>query len=153
VTTDNKRAVLVARQVTVRASSEYSGWPATNAVDGDAKTSWYSGSNDSAAHGTKPFIEVVLDQPSVVRRVTILGNRDPSFLRGYTVFRGRLEVFDARGRVLTSRPSDGTGNRRDFDFLIDPPVHDAVIVRFTSLIDEGDKNSYGDIAIAEVQVD
>jgi hypothetical protein len=153
ITTDNSRAVLVARSVSVRASSEYGGWPATNAVDGDPQTSWYSGMGDAAANGKSPFIEVVLDRPSPVRRVTVLGNRDPAYLKGYTVFRGQLDILDANGRVLLSQPSEGLGNRRDFDFHLDPPVNGASAVRFTSLADEGDKNQYGDIAIAEVEVD
>lgn len=155
VATDN-RSLLVAAgpdAVTVSASSVYSGWPATNAIDGDVKTSWYSNSNDSAAKGGAPFLQLEFREPVTVRRVTVLGNRDPAFLHGYTILSGRIDVYDARERLLASMKSDGTGNRRDFDFRLEIPALDAKVVRFTSLADEGDKNQYGDVAIAEIQIE
>lgn len=155
VETDNK-SLLVAGDpstITVRASSEYPGWPATNATDGNIKTSWYSNRDDSAAKGASPFLQLEFRVPVVVRRVTVLGNRDPAFLNGYTIIKGRIDIYDSRERLLASMKSDGTGNRRDFDFKLETPAYNARMVRFTSLADEGTQNQYGDVAIAEIQIE
>jgi hypothetical protein len=155
VTTDNRSQLVVAAgpAVLVSASSTYEGWPPSNATDGDIQTWWYSNTNDSAAKGATPYFQLEFPEPSTVRRVTVLGNRDPQFLHGYTILSGRVDVIDARGRVIASMKSAGTGNRRDFDFRFERPVESVKIVRFTSLSDEGNKNSYGDVAIAELQVE
>jgi hypothetical protein len=155
VTTDNRSQLVVAggAAIVASASSTYAGWPPSNATDGDIQTSWYSNTNDSAAKGAKPFFQLEFPEPSTVRRVTILGNRDPAFLRGYTILSGRIDVMDARGRVIASMESDGTGNKRDFDFRLERPIEAVKIVRFTSLSDQGNKNPYGDVAIAEFQVE
>lgn len=156
VATDNRSVLVVGRDpaaVAVSASSSYGGWSPLNAVDGDVSTSWYSGRHDSAAHGKSPFIQVTFSELSTVRRVTILGNRDPSYLEGYTILSGKLELLDERGRVAATNASAGTGNQRDFDFRLPAPVSDVKVVRFTSLEDQGKLNSYGDVAIAEFQVE
>jgi len=155
VTTDNRSKLVVAagEAMVASASSTYAGWPASNATDGDIHTSWYSDTNDSAAKGASPFFQIEFPEPATVRRVTILGNRDPEFLKGYTILSGRIELLDAKRRVLVSTVSDGTGNRRDFDFRFEQPFSSVKIVRFTSLADEGNKNPYGDVAIAELQVE
>lgn len=153
VATDNGNRVVAADGPRASASSSYPGWPAGNAVDGDLETSWYSARNDSAAHGTTPFLQVELGRPNRVTRVTILGNRDPKYLHGYTIHAGRLELFDATGRRLFATTATGTGNRRDFDFRLPSPVDDVSVVRFSSTSDEGDKNAFGDVAIAEMQID
>jgi hypothetical protein len=155
VTTDNKRQLLVAAgaAVVVSASSSYPGWPPSNATDGDIHTSWYSNTNDSAAKGASPFLQLEFPEASTVRRVTILGNRDPAFLKGYTILSGRVELLNREGRAMASAVSDGVGNRRDFDFRFAEPVSGVKVVRFTSLADQGNKNPYGDVAIAELQVE
>ena len=155
VTTDNRNLLIAAApaEVTVSASSSYGGWPASNATDGKLQTSWYSDSNDSAAHGRAPFIQLSFATPSIVRRVTVLGNRDPSYLQGYTILTGKLELLDASGRVIGSFTTAGVGNRRDFDFRLPAPAANVTTIRFTSLADEGNQNPYGDVAIAEIQVE
>jgi len=60
--------------------------------------------------------------------------------------------LDESGRVLFTRSSPGVGNQRDFDFKV-TAVRDVKTVRFTSLADQGNENVYGDIAIAEFQVE
>jgi hypothetical protein len=154
VTTDNRAALVVAgSSMTPSASSTFPGWPVTNATDGNVQTSWYSSSNDSAAKGKATYFQIEFASPEAVRRVTILGNRDPAYLKGYTILAGRLELFDRSQRVLARRESEGTGNLRDFDFVFAKPIPGVKIVRFTSLDDEGDQNAYGDVAIAEFQVE
>lgn len=134
------------------ASSTYQGWPLANAVDGDEKTSWYSDTDDSVAKGRRPFIQITYRQPRPVRTVSILGNRDPAFFDGFAILRGQLDAFDADGRVVASLRADGTGDRRDYVFSLETttPVK---TLRFTSLQDEGHKNRWGDVAIAELRVE
>ncbi len=153
ITTDNHNTLLVASSVVATASSTFPGWPTSNATDGKPETSWYSGNDDSAAKGGAPFLQIELPEASPVRRVTVLGNRDPQFLVGYTILSGRIDLLDEAGRVLESIVSDGTGNQRDFDVQWRHAIKGVKTVRFTSLADEGDKNTYGDVAIAEMQIE
>jgi F5/8 type C domain len=146
-------AQVVAPGFTASASSFWPGWPVTNATDGDVGTSWYSAGDDAAAFGKAPYFQIELATPQAVRRVTILGNRDPAYLVGYTILAGRLELFDAKGRVILARESEGTGNLRDFDFALPERTVGVKVVRFTSIDDEGDQNAYHDVAIAEMQVE
>jgi len=133
-------------------SSTWSGWPASNATDGNEETSWFSGSGDSAAHGRSPFFEMKFHSPRTVHRVTILGNRDPSWPRGFTILAGRLDAFDDVGSVLASKRQTGAGDKSDFTFDLGD-LGGVKRVRFTSLKDEGDETGYGDVAISEFQVE
>ena len=146
---------LVARyraKVTVSASSTWSGWPAENAVDADLKTSWFSGSGDSAARKKQPWLQVTFPKAVIVRRVEILGNRDPDWATGYTFHLGKLELFDGKGKSLLARENEGFNRLQDIQFELRSPVEKVRSVRFTSLLDEGGGNPYGDIAIAELRV-
>jgi hypothetical protein len=156
VSTDNRSALIAGRDpgaLTVVASSSYPGWGPQKAIDGDLRTSWYSARDDAAALGKSPFLQIAFRDPVTVRHVTILGNRDPSYLEGYTILSGKLELFDASEHVLISSESAGTGNQRDFDFRLAVPIENVKTVRFTALEDQGKQNAYGDVAIAEVQVE
>jgi hypothetical protein len=135
------------------ASTSFAGWPTTNATDGDEKTSWYSDTNDSAAKGKETFFQLVFDGGKRVHRVSILGNRDPAFFDGFTISAGRLDVFDADGRIVASATRIGTGDRRDFVFDFGEEAPLGKVVRFTSIRDDGDKNAWGDVAIAEFRVE
>ncbi|MBL9022568.1 MAG: discoidin domain-containing protein [Myxococcales bacterium] len=134
----------------VESSSSYPGWPATNAIDGDETTSWYSGSNDSVAQGNRPFLYVELTDPGPLRTVTILGNRDPSFYNGYAILEGQLDVFDGAGRLVTTLSQKSAGERHDFKFELPRNLEGVGAVRFTSTKDEGKRNHWGDVAIAEI---
>ncbi len=124
----------------------------TNALDGDEQTSWYSGQDDSVAKGKTPFFQVTFPEPRALLRVSVLGNRDPSYFDGFGVVRAQLDVFDAPGRLLVTLRRDGQGDRRDFVFELGG-LEGAKAVRFTSLADEGSKNRWGDIAIGEFRVE
>jgi hypothetical protein len=141
-----------ATDVELSASSTYGGWPLENAIDGDPQTSWYSDTNDSVAKGQRPFFQVTFQSASTVHRVTVLGNRDPDYFDGFGILRGQLDVFDADGRLLESQKADGAGDRRDYAFTLTAsrPVK---TLRFTSLRDEGSRNQWGDIAIAEIRAE
>lgn len=134
------------------ASSTYSGWPMTNALDGDEKTSWYSGQDDSVAKGKSPFFQLTFPEPRSLRRVSVLGNRDPAYFDGFGILRAQLDVFDASGRLLVTLRADGHGDRNDYTFDLSG-IEGAKIIRFTSLGDEGKRNQWGDIAIAELSVE
>ncbi len=140
-------------RATVEVSSSYPGWPASNAVDGSEETSWYSGSNDSVAQGRKPFYQLTFKEPTPVRTVTILGNRDPAFLNGYAILEGQLDVFDASGRLAATITQKSAGDRHDFIFRLPQTAEGVRTLRFSSTKDEGKRNWWGDVAIAEIQVE
>ena len=141
-----------AKGATLSASSTYGGWPLENATDGDPQTSWYSDTNDSAAKGRQPFFQVTFQAASSLRRVAILGNRDPAYFDGFGILRGRLETFDRGGNLIEAHEADGSGDRRDYAFSLtsSTPVK---TLRFSSLRDQGDRNRWGDIAIAELRTE
>jgi len=155
VTTDNKSSLIkkYGRNLTLTASSTWGGWPPENAVDDNIKTSWFSAQNDAAAHGTKPWLQANFPTDVPVSRVTILGNRDPEWLVGFTILEGSVTLYDKNGKVLKTERNKGTGNYRDFDFRYNPPIKGVRAVRFTSLADQGNQTMFGDIAIAEIQVE
>ena len=53
---------------------------------------------DAVAHGAKPWLQVTFPEDITVKRVTILGNRDPQWLLGYTILAGTIELLDAKGK-------------------------------------------------------
>lgn len=136
----------------VQASTAWPGYEAHLAIDGEVTTSWFSAHGDSAAQGKAPFIELRFPVAVPVRRVTVVGNRDPSWPHGYSVLAGRLELFDAQGRVLLAQEQPAAADGRDFEFTI-PRKLRAQRLRFTSIRDEGAVNPYGDVAVAELQVE
>jgi len=155
VTTDNTNGLVkkFREEITLTASSTWSGWPPENATDDNIKSSWFSGKNDAAAKGTTPWLQVNFPRDVVVKRVTILGNRDPEWLIGFTILKGSVTLYDQAGKVLKHEQNKGTGNFRDFDFQFEEPVGSVRGVRFTSLADQGDQTEFGDIAIAQIQVE
>lgn len=137
----------------VTASTFFTGWEPEKVLDGDEKTSWFTASGDTVTMGTKPWIKIELPQDEMVRRVTVLGNREPSWPTGYSVLSGLLELLDKDGKVLWSDEAEGADTAHDFQFVPKRPVKGVRFIRFTSLKDEGDKSPYNDIAIAEVQAE
>ena len=85
--------------------------------------------------------------------MTILGNREPNWLKGYTILAGGLELLDKDGKRIHYEDNEGIGNFFDFDFKLKKAQTKVRIVRFKILGDQGDENPYGDIAIAEIQID
>ncbi len=140
-------------RVTLEVSSSYPGWPASFAVDGHELTSWYSGSNDSVAQGRKPFFQMTFAEVTVVRKVTVLGNRDPNFYNGYAILQLQLDVFDTNKRLVSTLVAESTGDRHDFQFELSQEAEGVGALRFTSLRDLGNKNWWGDVAIAEIILD
>lgn len=142
-----------AGKITVRASTSWPGWEPARIVDGDAATSWFSAGGDAAALGKKPWIELRFDAAVTVDRVSVLGNREPGWPSGFSIHYGLLELLDARGGVIVSQKNEEKNSLADLDFRFKVPATGVVAVRFTSLMDDGDRTEYRDIALAEVLVD
>lgn len=155
VQTDNKNGLIkkYRDKLQLAASTTYPGWECAKAIDGKLETSWFSNSNDSVAKGTKPWFEVKFPEDVTITRVTILGNREPQWLKGYTILAGGLELLDKNGKRIHYEDNEGVGNFFDFDFKLEKPKAKVRTVRFKILGDQGDENPYGDIAIAEIQID
>ena len=155
VKTDNKNTLVkkYAPRLKVTASTFWPGWEPKKVIDGDVQTSWFSAGGDAAAKGTKPWVAVTFPEDVTVRRVTILGNREPAWFEGYTILTGLVEFLDAGGKRLWVDENEGVGNRRDFEFRPKKPVAKVRTVKFWSLKDQGDKNPYDDIAIAEFLIE
>ncbi|MCI0456473.1 MAG: discoidin domain-containing protein [Gemmataceae bacterium] len=155
VTTNNKNALVLEHRARLKlsASSVWGGWPVENAFDGNVQSSWFSERGDTVAHGRKPWLQVTFPADVTVKRVTVLGNRDPSWLKGYTILAGTLELLDQHGKRLAQRENDGIGAGYDFDWKLDTPMKGVRSIRFTSLGDQGKANPHDDIAIGEFQVE
>src|SRR5205807_3265355 len=102
---DNKNSLVKEhfKDLKLSASSFWPGWPVENAFDDNIETSWFTAQDDAVAQGTKPWIEVTFPRDVTVRRVTILGNRDPAWLKGYTILSGKVELLDKDSKCPKSK--------------------------------------------------
>jgi hypothetical protein len=155
VTTDNKNTLVrkYPGKLLLSASSVWEGWPEALAFDDNPHSSWFTAKGDAVAHGTKPWIQVTFPEDVTVKRVTILGNRDPRWLSGYTILAGTIELLDANGKRLAAHENDGTGKAYDYDWKLKAPVARVRTVRFNALGDQGKMNPYDDIAVGEFQIE
>ncbi len=142
-----------AGRITTSASSTWSGWPSERLVDGDLDTSWFSAEGDAAAFGKKPWVQLRFPEPIVVAKVSLLGNREPDWSTGFSIHFGLLELIDDKGAVLASIKNEERNTSADIDFRLKAPVARVRAVRFTSLMDDGDRTEWRDIALAEVLVE
>ena len=85
-----------------------------------------------------------------VKRLTVLGNREPSYLKGYDVLEARLEFFDRDDVLIASRDLKSIGERNDFECAFKVAYGRVRSIRFTSTRDENN-NRY--IALGEFQVE
>lgn len=153
--TENKNAMIkeYKNKLQVTASTTWPGWEPEKLLDGNAETSWFSAGGDAAAKGTKPWVMVTFPDDVTITRVSIVGNREPSWFDNFTVLSGMIEYLDADGKRIDADEKDGAGNRRDFEFKPKKPVKKVRSVKFISLKDEGDKNGFDDIAIGEILIE
>ena len=115
----------------LKASSVWEGWPTTNLTDGDEKTSWYSNQPDTTTTGTNnPAVTVVFPEDVTVKRVTLMGQRDPTYPTGYTVSEGTIELLDKNDKVIATHDMKAAGEKSDFDLILDK-FHTVRAVRFT----------------------
>ncbi len=155
VVTDNKNTLVKTHRakLKVTASTFWPGWEPEKVIDGNVETSWFTQKGDAAAKGTKPWITITFPEDVTVARVSIVGNREPSWFDGYTILTGLVEFLDAEGKQIWVDENQGVGNRRDFEFKPKKPVGKVRSVKFVSLKDQGDQNPYDDIAIAEFMIE
>ena len=137
----------------VAASSFWAGWPAEYVIDGKKAKSWFTAKDDTVTQKKKPWVQVEFPAEVEVRRVTVWGNQEPPWEKGYAFLAGRLDLLDAEGKVLDSDEQDGNGPVRDFDFVFKKPVAKVRAVKFTALGDEGNKNPYTDVAVGEIEIE
>lgn len=142
-----------AGRIEARASSSWTGWGSERLIDGDPDTSWFSAGGDAAALGKKPWVELRFPEPVTVAKVSLLGNREPNWPKGFSIHYGLLELFDEKGKVIASIKNEEKNLLADVDFKLKAPVGGVRAVRFTSLMDDGDKTHWRDIALAEVLVE
>lgn len=152
---ENQNQVLAQLSVKPKysASSFWTSYKPDRAFDQDEETSWFSGRNDAAAFNKTPWVEIEFPQDMLVSRVTVIGNREPSWSLGYSVLCARVELYDKRGKLLARQMDDATGKQYDFDFKLVNRVGKVRKVRFVTLVDQGDQNSDRCIAVGEILVD
>jgi len=155
ITTNNKNTLvrMFPGKLLISASSIWDGWPEDLAFDDNPYSSWFTAKGDAVAHGTRPWIQVTFPQDVAIERVTILGNRDPRWLKGYTILAGTIELLDIAGKRLAFNENDGSGKAFDYDWKLKAPVAKVRTVRFNALGDQGKLNPYDDIAIGELQIE
>jgi hypothetical protein len=155
LTTDNRNSLVrkYPGKLLLSASSIWDGWPEALAFDGNPHSSWFTAKGDASAHGTKPWIQLTFPEDVTVKRVTICGNRDPRWLKGYTILAGTIELLDARGKRLAFHENDGSGKAYDYDWKLPAAVAGVRTIRFNALGDQGKENPHDDIAIGEFQVE
>ena len=136
----------------VESSSTYPGWSASNVLDGNPDTSWFSGTNDSTARGLSPWLLLTANRPLEVRVVVVKGNRNPIYFVGYSVLTGRLTLAGKGGEILYSEALAGQPPFYDFVFKPPRPVDGVQSLRFDVLSDQGARNPYGDVAIGDILV-
>lgn len=139
----------------VSASSQFPGWPVERIVDGIETTSWFSQAGDSASDTNQPWVQLTFDHDVTAKHVTIMGDREyPS--GKYAVLLGRLEFFDAKGKLIYLQvakaeiPYRTEVPYKDIDYVLFFPISQVRAIRFSSLQDEGKENYYSAIGIAEV---
>jgi hypothetical protein len=144
-------------KLTVTASTFWPGWEPEKLVDGDIKKSWFSAGHDfiRKENGDPiiPWVKVTLPRDERVSRITIWGNREAPWEKDFSVLAGKLELLDKDGKVLFSKDDEGKGDAKDFDFVLDKPLSGVRAIKFIVLGDEGEKNSYRDIALGEIEVE
>ncbi len=145
----NTNAVITKHKAKLNAtaSTQWQNWPVTHLLDGKEATSWYSNTPDNTFEKVYPWVMVAFPEDVSVKRVTILGNRDPEYPSGYTVTEGTLELLDANGKVISTHAVIDAGEKFDFDLRLDKPTT-VRAVRFTMT-----KSVNGSCGLGEFQVE
>ena len=136
-------------------SSDWQGWPPEKAFDDNPDTSWFSATGDTPTGDKFPWISATFPEDVAVRRVTVLGNREPASPTGYSVLVGRLELLDKDGRAVIRAEREAKGERFDFDFVLSEPFGRVRTVRFTAVKDESSegRSQTRCVGVAEIQVE
>lgn len=144
-------------KLALTASTFWPSWEPDKLVDGDVKKSWFSAGHDFTRKENGdpviPWVKVTLPRDEKISRVTIWGNREAPWEKDFSVLAGKLELLDKDGKVLFTKDDEGKGEAKDFDFVLTKPINGVRAIKFTVLGDEGEKNSYRDIALGEIEVE
>lgn len=122
-------------------------WPVDHLFDGKPETSWYSKGPDSTNGEMKPAVTVTFPEDVKIKRVTLLGQRDPQYPNGYTVSEGFVDLLDDKGKVISTHELKGAGEKSDFDLKLDKYTT-VRAVRFTMT-----KSENGSCGMGEFQVE
>lgn len=136
-------------KLTLNASSQWDSWPVGHAFDGNEQTSWYSSGGDAPQNGKTPTITATFPEDVRVKRVTVLGNRDPQYPTGYFVLEGKIELLDKDDKVISTHELKGEGEKHDFDLIL-KKLTTVRAVRFTMTKDEGQSSCVG---LGEFQIE
>ncbi len=113
-------------------------------VDGNVEwAAWPPAPGGDASQGQKPWFEVAFPEVITVRRVTVLGSR----YAGNGLRAATLELYDAGGKLLQSRQSQGMGDYHDCDWRFETPVEGVTKVRF--VVEAEQEGDHPAVAIAE----
>src|SRR5262245_56869647 len=83
----------------ITASTFWQGWPPELVIDGNKKKSWFTAAGDTITKQTKPWVQIEFPADVVVTRVTVIGNQEPPWQKGYAFLAGRVDLLDAEGKV------------------------------------------------------
>src|SRR4051812_12820703 len=111
-------------------STFWGGWPVEKLVDGNVETSWFSNKNDTTTKNSSPWVEVKFPEDVTVSRVSILGNCEPAYPKGFAILVGKLEFFDKDGKRIHDVEDEGAGPNKDYEFKLKKPLKGVRSVRF-----------------------
>ena len=137
-------------KLAIDASSDWQGWPIANGFDGNEETSWFSASGETATNGKEPWARVRFPENVSIRRVNILGNRDPQYPNGYSATAGKIEYLDADDKVLAKEDLVAKGDKHDFEHTPKAAISGVRAIRFTITKDEANA---GCVALSEIYVE
>lgn len=136
-------------KLAAEASTEWQGYPIAQVYDGKPETVWYSASGDSPTAGKAPTVTLTFPEDVTVKRVTVLGSRDPANKDGYFVVEGTIELLDRAGKSVSTHDLKAVGEQFDFDLKLDR-FATVRAVRFTATKDQ---QRFNCVALSEIQVE
>jgi len=134
------KSVITDQAVATQVSKCYGG-SASRAIDGNTEGRWWKGSVMHTCNNASPWWQVDLGRDGVVITHVYVYNRTDCCKN--RLRNTKLEILDAKGAVVASRPFQGDKNVYEFNFGGKGAVGRTVRVN---------KSEYGVINIAEVQV-
>jgi hypothetical protein len=128
--------VLTDAGVTATAVSAFSGYPAENVLDFNLGSSWYIAGGACMPGPMSPIeccatqvLSVQLPSARAVSAIVIRGNRG-TFADDYDFLTGRLDLLDASGAVVASRPVVFSRPDSDWAAAFSPVIANVRTVRF-----------------------
>lgn len=104
------------------ASSQYSSYPPSNAIDGNTSTYWIAGIGDNIPGS---WFEVTFNQPQRINGFTVYW-----YSSAYMMQRGRVDIYDESGSIVYSQETDMNGPPSQVSI---PSVENAVRLRLVTV--------------------